>query len=61
MKKNIPPSPTTQVPLAHLKKGQKKGDGKKKHGGVGMFDHYTYLGNFPPTPPLSQHFAPSDK
>ena len=29
MKKNIPPSPATQVPLAHLKKGQKKGDGKK--------------------------------
>ena len=28
-KKNIPPSPTTQVPLSHLKKGQKKGDGKK--------------------------------
>ena len=23
--------------------------------------HYTFLGNCPPTPPLSQHFAPSEK
>ena len=29
-KKSIPPSPTTQEPLAHLQKGQKKRDGKKK-------------------------------
>ena len=28
-KKNIPPSPTTQVPLAHLKKGQKERRQKK--------------------------------
>ena len=28
-KKNIPPSPTTQVPLAHLKKGQKERRRKK--------------------------------
>ena len=28
-KKNIPPSPTTQVPLAHLKKGQKERRHKK--------------------------------
>ena len=34
-KKNIPPSPTTQVPLAHLKKGQKERRQKKKHSGVG--------------------------
>ena len=24
-------------------------------------DHYTFLGNCPPTPPLSQHFALSEK
>ena len=24
-------------------------------------DHYTFLGNCPCTPPLSQHFAPSEK
>ena len=24
-------------------------------------DHYTFLGNSPPTPPLSQHFALSEK
>ena len=55
-KKNIPPSPTTQVPLAHLEKGQKK-EKEKKHSGVRNVDHYTSLGNFPPTPPLSKHFA----
>ena len=25
-----------------------------------IIDHYTLLGNCPPTPPLSQHFALSD-
>ena len=28
---------------------------------TGIPDHYTLLGNYPPTPPLSQHFAPSEK
>ena len=27
----------------------------------GHSDHYTFLGNCPPTPPLSQHFAPTEK
>ena len=30
-------------------------------GVVEIWDHYTFLGNCPPTPPLSQHFALSDK
>ena len=25
-----------------------------------MTDHYTFLGNCPPTPPLTQHFALSE-
>ena len=25
------------------------------------WDHYTFLGNCPPTPPLSQHFALIEK
>ena len=28
---------------------------------VVALDHYTFLGNCPPTPPLSQHFALSEK
>ena len=26
-----------------------------------LYDHYTFLGNCPPTSPLSQHFAVSEK
>ena len=26
-----------------------------------FLDHFTFLGNYPPTPPLSQHFALSEK
>ena len=26
-----------------------------------VYDHYTFLGNCPPTPPLGQHFLPSEK
>ena len=26
-----------------------------------IFDHYTFLRNFPPTPPLSQNFALTEK
>ena len=28
---------------------------------IGIPDHYTLLGKCPPTPSLSQHFAPSEK
>ena len=28
---------------------------------VGVLDHFTFLGNFPPTPPLNQYFALSEK
>ena len=28
--------------------------------GKHIWDHYTFLGNCPPTPPLDQHFAPSE-
>ena len=28
---------------------------------LACMDHYTFLGNSPPTPPLSQHFALSEK
>ena len=28
---------------------------------TGIPDHYTLLGNYPPTAPLNQHFAPSEK
>ena len=28
---------------------------------IDIMDHYTLLGNCPPTPPLSQHFALSEK
>ena len=29
--------------------------------GVSVLSHYTFLGNCPPTPPLSQHFALNNK
>ena len=28
---------------------------------IGFWDHYTFLGNSPPTPLLTQHFALSEK
>ena len=31
------------------------------NGALKVPDHYTFLGNCPPTPPLSQHFALSEK
>ena len=33
----------------------------KMPGLIDIVDHYTLLGNCPPTPPLSQHFALSEK
>ena len=28
---------------------------------IESLDHYKFVANCPPTPPLSQHFAPSEK
>ena len=46
-----------------LKQGSEMTDFCLKQGkGLGLvWDHYTFLGNCPPTPPLSQHFALSEK
>ena len=48
-KKTIPPSPITQVPLIHLKKGQNKGEGKKQSGVGNVWSLYV-SGNLPTYP-----------
>ena len=35
-------------------------DTKLKGTPIKLADHYTFLGNCPPTPPLSQHFPLSE-
>ena len=40
---------------------QKQNGRKLGRGRAAAFDHYTFLGNSPLTPPRSQHFALSEK